>query len=103
MAGSDEKEKRIANLENIVVTATGAGEGETKLTLAVHVIDAFKTGQPVELTGWAKRTACGSGALWVFVMAPDRSGVRDELDKLAAQAACGQKLPPAKLPASARR
>ncbi len=103
LAAVDEKDKRIANLDDIVVTATGSGEGETKLTLAVHVIDAFKTGQPVDLTGWAQRTACGSGALWVFVMAPDRSGVREELDRLAGQAACGQKLPVDKSPASAER
>ena len=90
LAAVDEKQKSIANLEDIVATVTGGGEGDQRMTLAVHLIDAFKTGQPVEVTGWAQRTACGTGALWVFVMSPDKSGVRADLDALAAKAACGQ-------------
>jgi len=90
LASVDEKQHRIKNVEDITVSVTGAGEGEQKLTLSIHVIDAFKTGLPVELTGWARRLACGSGAVWVFVMAPAKSGIRAELDALAAQAGCTQ-------------
>ncbi len=86
----DEKTKLIANLDDIVATVSGEGEGDKRLTVGVHLIDAFKTGQPIDVTGWAQRTSCGAGSLWVFVMSPDKSGVRAELDTLAAQAACGQ-------------
>jgi hypothetical protein len=55
LAAVDEKEKRIANVEDIVAKVTGEGEGDKRMTLAIHLIDAFKTGQPVDVTGWAQR------------------------------------------------
>lgn len=60
------------------------------LELRVRVIDTFNDAAPIDLVGSARRTACGGGALWVFVLAPERSPIRRELAALAAQAACGQ-------------
>jgi hypothetical protein len=77
--------------EAIAVRATADG---ARFALAAHVIDAFKTKQPLELTGWAERQACGAGAVWRFVLAPATTGVRPQLDALAAAARCGQPLPP---------
>ncbi len=71
------------------IAATGTPDG-TRVALRVHMIDAFKTKQPVELAGWAARRACGTGALWVFVLAPEHATLRPQLDALAAQAACEQ-------------
>jgi hypothetical protein len=82
-----DQDNRITARDEIVVKVTGAGP---RLALTAHVFDAFKTAQPVDLVGWAQRTACGEGALWVFVIAPEHSGVRGQLDTLAASAACGQ-------------
>jgi hypothetical protein len=86
IAAVDEKH-RIADRDAIVVTATAEGP---RFTLAAHVFDAFKTAQPLDLTGWAARTPCGSGALWVFVLGPTASGVRGDLEALAKTAACDQ-------------
>jgi hypothetical protein len=84
--------RQIANRDAIVVTATPSG---ARVALAAHLIDAFTTKQPVELAGWAERRACGTGALWSFVLAPAASAVRPQLDALAAGAACDQPVPPA--------
>ncbi|HMG53433.1 MAG TPA: hypothetical protein VK601_08120, partial [Kofleriaceae bacterium] len=65
-----------------------------RFALAAHVYDAFRTKQPVELVGWAERGACGTGALWRFVLAPASSSLRPALDALAAGAACDQPVPP---------
>lgn len=54
------------------------------------VVDAFKTKQPLAVAGWAKRTPCERGALWTFVLAPERSALRPQLDALAAEATCAQ-------------
>jgi len=75
------------------VTVTATAE-EDRFALTAHVIDAFKTKQPVDLVGWARRTPCGGGArekvLWVIVLARADAGVRGELDRLANAARCGQ-------------
>ncbi len=77
------------------ISVTAAAEG-ARFQLTAHVFDAFKTKLPLELTGWAERLDCGaSGAVWRFVLAPAASGVRPQLDALAAQVACEQPaLPP---------
>jgi hypothetical protein len=75
-----------AALESIAARAEPDGPGRWKLT--AHVIDAFKTGAPVDLVGWAERRSCGSGALWVFVLARSDSPLRGELDPLARSAGC---------------
>jgi len=87
-----DQEKKVTDRDAIVAKATAAGEG--RFELAVHVIDVFKTFQPVDLAGWAERRGCGQGSLWVFVLAPAASPVRGELDTLAREAACGQPTPP---------
>jgi len=69
---------------SITVTAT------PELELHAHVIDTFGDAAPVDLVGTAHRTPCGAGALWTFVLAPERSPIRAELTALAARAACGQ-------------
>lgn len=94
IAAVDDKHA-ISSIEDILVHATGAGEGATRIDLAAHIFDAFKTGAPVDLVGWAKRTECKTGAVWVFVLAPAKTGIRDKLDVLAADARCDQSLPPA--------
>jgi hypothetical protein len=71
--------------DKVTATATGAGP---RFELSAHVIDAFKSKQPVDLVGWAERKSCAKGALWIFVFAPKASGVRGELDALAAKAGC---------------
>jgi hypothetical protein len=83
-----DEEKRIdgAGRDSIAARAEPDGPGRWKLT--AHVIDAFKTGAPIDLVGWATRTSCGSGALWVFVLAPADSPLRGELDTLARSAGC---------------
>jgi hypothetical protein len=84
-----DRDKKITERDAIVARATRAGAG---FALDAHVFDAFKTMLPLDLTGVATRRACpGGGALWVFVLAPAKTGLRAELDALAAQAACGQK------------
>ena len=76
-----------ARREPIAVIAAPAGDG---FAITAHVVDAFKTKQPITLVGRAERRACASGALWVFTLAPEKSGLRGRLDALASQAACGQ-------------
>lgn len=90
IAAVDAKKQQVGKLDDITVKVTGAGEGETRFTLAVSLFDAFGDARPVALEGWAQRTPCGEGSLWVFVMSPRTSKLRTELDALAAQAACGQ-------------
>ena len=72
--------------DDIAVTATPGA----RLALHVHMIDAFKTKQPVELAGWAERHACSKGAVWAFVLAPEQSSLHAQLDTLAKGAACDQ-------------
>jgi len=68
----------------IVVTAT------PDLAITARVIDTFGDAAPVVLVGTARRTPCGRGALWTFVLAPTASPIRSTLDELAAHATCGQ-------------
>ncbi len=82
-----DQDNKITARDQISVQAVADG---ARLQLAVHTFDAFKTAQPIDLVGWAQRTACGGGALWVFVLAPASSTLRTELDALAATARCGQ-------------
>jgi hypothetical protein len=83
--------KRIADRDAIVAKAEPAGDGKFRVT--AHVFDAFKTALPVDLVGTAERKACGTGALWIFALAPATSGLHAELDKLAAGAECNQPVP----------
>jgi len=86
--------KQIANKDAIVATgAQGTADGG-RVTITAHVFDAFKTKLPLDLVGWAERRACGTGALWRFVLAPAASKLRPTLDALAAEAVCGQPPPP---------
>jgi hypothetical protein len=86
-----DKDKQIADRDAIAVRATATG---ARFMLAAHLYDAFRTRRPIDLAGWADRTACGTGALWRFVLAPAASALRPTLDALAAEAACGQPVPP---------
>lgn len=90
----------IAPRDAIVARAVPevVGQDAGRFQLAVHVFDAFKTKQPIDLTGWADRIPCNGGAVWRFVLAPASSGVRPALDALAVQVACEQPAlpPPAK-------
>ena len=54
------------------------------------MFDPFTTGSPLDLAGTAEHRACGTGALWVFSLAPGSTGVRPQLAELAGSAACGQ-------------
>jgi hypothetical protein len=96
-----DEDKQIANrdaiVDAIVAHATDAG---TRMTITAHVFDAFKTKLPLDLEGWAERRACGTGALWRFVLAPAATGLRPTLDALAAEAACDQPVPPPPPPPS---
>ncbi|NVB78480.1 MAG: hypothetical protein HOV81_08820 [Kofleriaceae bacterium] len=78
-------------LDPAQITASASGTSTPdRFTLSAHVIDTFRSAGPVDLTGWAHRTTCGSGALWTFVLAPEGSPIRMTLDELAAQATCEQ-------------
>ena len=81
--------KRITARDQIVATAEDAGE---RFRVRAYVFDAFKTAQPVELFGWAERRPCGTGALWIFVLAPKASTIREQLDALAMRAACVERV-----------
>jgi hypothetical protein len=83
--------RQITDRDAIAVRATPSG---ARLALAAHVFDAFKTKRPLDLVGWAQRGACGTGALWRFVLAPAASALRPQLETLAAAAACDQPVPP---------
>ena len=86
-----DRDKKITDRDAIAVRATASG---ARFTLAAHVFDAFKTYQPVDLTGWAERVPCGTGALWRFSLAPASFPDRAGLDALTMQAVCGQPVPP---------
>jgi len=60
------------------------------LAITAHLIDTFHDAAPVEVTGKARRIACGGGAVWTFVLAPAESPVRSELDALVREVTCGQ-------------
>ncbi len=87
LVGAVDAKHRIGSLDPVTVTATADGD---RFALTAHVIDAFRTFGPVDLVGWARRTPCGDGALWVIVLARAESHVRPRLDALAARARCGQ-------------
>lgn len=74
--------------ETIRVEAVAGGDSTWELT--AQTFDAFKTGGAITLVGHARRETCGTGSLWVFVLARPDSGIRAELDALGAEAACGQ-------------
>lgn len=84
IAAVDDKH-RITARDEIAVEATADGN---RFALTAHVFDAFKTAQPIVLTGWAERRACATGALWVFVLSREGSAFRATLDDLARQAGC---------------
>jgi hypothetical protein len=83
----DKSKQRTDARPGIAVTATANGP---RFDLAARTYDPFTTSQVVDLTGWAERVACGSGALWVFVLAPAATTIRTQLDELAtaAKATC---------------
>jgi hypothetical protein len=84
IAAVDDK-RRITARDQIVATAAPDG---ARFALTAHVFDAFKTAQPIDLTGWAERRACATGALWIFVLAREGSPIRAELDALGRAAQC---------------
>lgn len=77
-------------LDPAQINASATANGD-RFSLSAHVIDTFRSAGPVDLTGWAHRTPCGTGSLWTFVLAPAGSPIRATLDELAAQATCDQK------------
>jgi hypothetical protein len=81
----DEGKQNVKDRDAIIARAVASGDS---FELTAHVFDAFGTGQPVDLAGWAKRISCGSGAVWVFALAPGATSIRDQLDKLARTATC---------------
>ena len=85
IAAVDEK-RQITARDSIVASAEKGSDGS--FALRAHVFDAFKTAQPLDLTGWAERRACGTGALWIFVLAPARTTIRSQLDAIARGARC---------------
>ena len=80
-----DSDHKIATPDLIVAHAEGAGP---RFQLTAHVFDAFKTAKPIDLVGTAERRACGAGALWVFVLAPNATTIRAQLEALAAVARC---------------
>jgi hypothetical protein len=90
IAAVDEK-KQIseADRKTIVARAEAAAGSEANIArfkVTAHVFDAFKTGQPIDLAGFAERLTCKTGALWIFVLAPEKTSIRAQLDELATAA-----------------
>jgi hypothetical protein len=85
-----DEQGRITARDEIGVVAVPHGAA---FTLAAHTFDAFDTGLAIDLVGTATRTSCGTGSLWVIVLAPEASPLRAELDALAAEATCAQRPP----------
>jgi len=75
------------------ITVVAKPDGD-RFALTAHVIDTFRSAGPVDLVGTARRTSCGTGSLWTFVLAPPGSPVRAELETLAAEAHCDQEPAP---------
>nr|MDQ3297741.1 hypothetical protein [Myxococcota bacterium] len=92
-AAVDDK-RRVADTdrETIIARAEPAGgQGRpARFALTARTFDAFKTAKPVDLVGFAERRPCGSGALWVFVLAPATTTIRPQLESLAAAATCAR-------------
>lgn len=87
IAAVDTKERISAvDRERIAVRATATDNG--RFAIKAHVYDAFKTAAAVDLEGTATRRACGTGALWTFVLARPATTTRAKLDELAAQSSC---------------
>lgn len=82
IAAVDDKQQ-VKDRDQIVARAEPQG---ARFKLTAHVFDGFKTGKPVDLVGWAERAPCGTGALWVFVLAPEQTSIRTQLDELATEA-----------------
>jgi hypothetical protein len=80
-------------LDPAQITVTANLDGD-HIALTAHLIDTFRSAGPVDLVGTARRTTCGTGSLWTFVLAPSSSPIRPELDTLAADAHCGQRQSP---------
>jgi hypothetical protein len=78
----DENKAQVKDKDAIVATAVGGPRFE----MTAHVFDAFGDGRAVDLTGWAERVGCGSGAIWVFALAPATTSIRAEVDRLATAA-----------------
>jgi hypothetical protein len=72
------------------ITVAAAPGPDSSFAISAHIIDAFRDASAIELGGTARRTACGGGSVWAFVLAPQTSTVRSQLDELAHQATCGQ-------------
>lgn len=81
-----DRQQRVRARDDIAARATP--DGPNRFRLAAHVFDAFKTAAPLDLTGWAARRPCRAGALWVFVLAPAATTIRQELEELARAARC---------------
>ena len=87
IAAVDTKDRiAAADRDRIAVRATPTDKGRFAIT--AHVYDAFKTAAAVDLEGTATRRACGTGALWTFVLARPATATRAKLDELAAQSSC---------------
>jgi hypothetical protein len=80
-------DKQRLDPSQIAATAEPTADG---FALTAHIIDTFKSAAAVDLVGTARRTGCGTGALWTFVLAPAASPLRAALDDLAVQATCDQ-------------
>src|SRR5262245_36126455 len=84
---------RIAAADRESVVARAVPAGDRRFAITAHVYDAFKTAAAVELEGTATRRACGSGALWTFVLARPATTTRAKLDALAEQSSCVRPAP----------
>jgi hypothetical protein len=85
----------ITSPQDIVVAAAVASPPATGFTFTGHLFDAFNQASPLDVSGNARRVACGGGSLWVFYLSPagGSTAVRSELAQLAAEAQCGQPVP----------
>jgi hypothetical protein len=64
MVAVDGDKHRIIDPSVIIATV------DDQYAIKAHIIDAFATGQPIDLVGFAARKVCHNGTLWVFGFAP---------------------------------
>jgi hypothetical protein len=87
VAAVDDKHK-IADADRARIAAEAHATTASELAITVRLFDAFGDARPITIVGTAARVACGTGALWVFQIAPERSELRGQLVELAHAATC---------------
>jgi hypothetical protein len=68
---------------------------DDQFVIKAHIVDAFTTGKPMDLIGYADRHTCHNGSLWVFGFAPGDLSLQ-RVRQVTAAAECDQPIVPNK-------